>query len=190
MNLTIPQSYSAVTLGQYLDYAASDDPLDKLMAITGADEETCRSVEAKSVSEIISLFDLVLSKEVKTFEPIIEVEDKKFGLIPNFNRISYGEFEDINAYCNDFKTYSGHILSIIYRPITEKVGDHYLIEAYSPARSEVNREYLLKTVTLDIFDGAMLFFSTISNELAISFLESFPVSQTIRKMTTELKAAI
>lgn len=171
MKLNFPAAYSSITVDQFVKYKNSHDDVDKVIAITGADYEAVRQVTASELPKIIDLFEQLLGLEQQQFAPIIDIEIepgkfKIFGLVPNFDRISYGEYEDIQTYCDDFFKYAAHLLSILYRPITERIGDNYLIEPYSGARSEFFRPTLTKHITLDVFNAGMLFFSTIAKELS------------------------
>jgi len=55
-------------------------------------------------------------------------------------------------------------MGVLYRPIEKRVVDKYTIEKYTIENRVLNESYV-EQMTLEQFNGAMLFFSTLLNEL-------------------------
>jgi hypothetical protein len=75
------------------------------------------------------------------------------------------------------------IMGTLYRPIDKRVGKKYTIIPHSKTNRELVEGYV-EQMTLEQFNGAMLFFSTLLNELSntsLDFLEN-----EVKKLTTEL----
>lgn len=186
--MNFPTAYSSITVHQFHKYKTAHDDIDRVIAITGAEYEEVRALQSKELPKIIELFEQLLNNEVATDVKRFDVANKTFGLIPNFNRLTFGEWEDLQAYTEDFYTNLPKIVSLLFRPVTERIGDKYLIEDYSPKRAELHRDLLTHHLTMDILNSAMLFFSSIETELSQCFLRhSESVMKTaIREVVAEM----
>ena len=88
----------------------------------------------------------------------------EFGFIPKLDDITLGEHIDLETYLNDFE-YMHKAMSVLYRPITYKKKDQYLIEDY-----ESSNKYNLENISLDIALGASVFFWNLKKELLNNIL--------------------
>jgi hypothetical protein len=94
---------------------------------------------------------------VKTFT----LNGIKYGFQPNLNKLTVGEWIDIDNYQKDSVTNAHKLMSILYRPITKQVKDNYEIEEYEGTK---NAELMLE-IDSSIFKGMMVFFWNLSKEL-------------------------
>ena len=176
-DFTIPETLRDIKLSQWQKYieildknkdAELTDFLDKkLLGVF------C-GVELKDIDRIgLSIFDntiqhlsnILNSKPelVKTFKMTgtdgVTVE---FGLIPNFDKMSYGEFVDLEKYL--FVDKSLHrAMAVMYRPVKLKSKGSYLIHDYK------GTEYLaevMKSTPLDVALSARVFFYRLATKLA------------------------
>lgn len=106
---------------------------------------------------------------VKTFKLVgtdgVTVE---FGLIPNFDKMSYGEFVDLEKYLFVDKDFH-RAMAVMYRPIKFKSKDSYLIHDYK------GTEYLaevMKDTPLDVALGARVFFYRLVKKLGNYTMDS------------------
>jgi len=94
--------------------------------------------------ELVHKFSLIGTDDV-----VVE-----FGLIPNFDKMSYGEFIDLEKYMFDNDNYH-KAMAVLYRPIKFKSKDKYLIHDYK------GTEYMadvMRDAPLDAALGARVFF--------------------------------
>lgn len=92
----------------------------------------------------------------------------EFGLIPNFDKMSYGEFVDLEKYLFVDKDFH-RAMAVMYRPIKFKNKDSYLIHDYK------GTEYLaevMKDTPLDVALGARVFFYRLGMKLSRAILNS------------------
>lgn len=85
----------------------------------------------------------------------------EFGLIPNFDKMSYGEFIDLEKYLFDNDNYH-KAMAVLYRPIKFKSKDKYLIHDYK------GTEYMadvMRDAPLDAALGARVFFYRLATKL-------------------------
>jgi hypothetical protein len=94
---------------------------------------------------------------VKTFT----LNGIKYGFQPNLNKLTVGEWIDIDNYQKDSVTNAHKLMSILYRPIIKQVKDNYEIEEYEGTK---NAELMLE-IDSSIFKGMMVFFWNLSKEL-------------------------
>jgi hypothetical protein len=95
-----------------------------------------------------------------------EYDGISYGFIPNFDKITTGEYIDIEAYQDNINNIP-KLLSILYRPIVGEVGKDgsYKIEEYN---GTINSEIMLN-VSIEIYLGCIVFFYNLSNEITNYF---------------------
>ena len=114
----------------------------------------------------------------------ITIKDKDFGFIPDLYSISMGEYADISTWASDVNANIVKIMGTLYRPIDKRVGSKYTIIPHSKQNRELVEGYV-EQMTLEQFNGAMLFFSTLLNELnntSLDYLEN-----EVQKLTKEME---
>ena len=177
-DFTIPETLRDIKLSQWQQYLdvleknkdaeASDFLMKKLLGIF------CE-IEFKDVDKLgLNVFDDTIQhlhntlnskpELVKTFKMTgtdgVTVE---FGLIPNFDKMSYGEFVDLEKYIFVDKDLH-RAMAVMYRPIKLRSGkDSYLIHDYK------GTEYLadvMKSTPLDVALGSRFFFYRLATKLS------------------------
>lgn len=97
----------------------------------------------------------------------------EFGLIPNFDKMSYGEFVDLEKYLFVDKDFH-RAMAVMYRPIKFKNKDSYLIHDYK------GTEYLaevMRDTPLDVALGARVFFYRLATKLS-----NFTMAYTLKEL--------
>ena len=168
VKLTIPTELKEIKLKDYIRFMNVVKGSNDAEFINQKMVECFCGIDLKEVAKI-SLSDL--DNLVEHFNKLFEQKTKfinrftlngvEFGFIPNLDKITNGEYMDIDSNISDVNNY--HILmGIMYRPITNKFKDRYQIEPY-----EANEEYfeLMKDLTLDIVLPALVFFYHLGIEL-------------------------
>ena len=91
----------------------------------------------------------------------------EYGLIPDLHEMSFGEYVDLDTFMSDWKNMH-KAMAVLYRPITDKSKDLYLIEEYESAlKYEENMKYMPTNVAL----GAMVFFYRLGSKLSNHMLQ-------------------
>ena len=114
-----------------------------------------------------------------TFRNRIKIGDTDFGFIPKLDDISLGEYVDLENYMKSPTTYH-KAMAVLYRPVTLKVKETYLIEDYEG--SDKYAEFFLDC-DLETALGAMLFFWNLGKELLSDMKTSF--QEELMTMNTE-----
>ena len=114
-----------------------------------------------------------------TFRNRIKIGDTDFGFIPKLDDISLGEYVDLENYMKSPTTYH-KAMAVLYRPVTLKVKETYLIEDYEG--SDKYAEFFLDC-DLETALGAMLFFWNLGKELLSDMKTS--LQEELMTMNTE-----
>lgn len=112
-------------------------------------------------------FELVVDELNKAFEAkpkhnqIIKIAGQKFGMIPNFDDISLGEYVDLDEYSKNVADYH-KLMAVLYRPIVAEMNNTYEIEEYKGSSHLCDT---MKHASYADTEGALLFFWNLANEL-------------------------
>lgn len=161
INLKIPSDLNSVTLGQYQDLKKIKEPTneDLISTLFSIPKNDIKYIKDEDVDMLIEKIDSLFDKD-PLFTSIFHLGDTQYGFIPNLDDITYGENKDITTYINDWDNM--HIaMSVLYRPITKKKGNKYLIEDYT---GEENVD-IMKQMPLGVVLGSMVFFYNLTSEL-------------------------
>jgi hypothetical protein len=178
IEIIVPTDWSAITLRKYIEltndlklYDGDDEAqtaalfyhLCKLEpnVLPKLDAETYLSIKDNLYS-FINDNNLDLKKE-------ITLNGIQYGFYPNLSKIEYGAYVDISKY-NEMALDErwAEVMSILYRPITKRIGSLYEVEPYS---GKIDKEQWLG-VTMDVHFGAWFFFINLSKELLRGILNS------------------
>ena len=87
--------------------------------------------------------------------------DTEFGFIPKLEDMTFGEYIDLDNSIGDVQNLH-KAMSVLYRPIKQKIKDKYLIEEY---RGD-NYHEAMKNTPMDAVVSSMLFFWNLGIELS------------------------
>jgi hypothetical protein len=127
----------------------------------------------KKLSELQSRQDTVLTK-------VIEIDGIEYGMHPNLDDITLGEYADIETFIKDgLEKNMPELMSVLFRPVTERSGEAYVIAAYDgniTIRAEAMKKMSAEQVqsTLFFFYNFVIGFSKI--------MPSFLIEQTQEKV--------
>jgi hypothetical protein len=177
MKISIPENIKEINLLQYQRYhelMAREDISDhdrnirKIQIFTGLKPDQVKLISSADYADILALIDIALNKE-HSFEPTFKIEDVEFGFVPNLDKITAGEFIDIEKYQGNVEDLN-KLMAVLFRPIKKKdVFNNYSIESY--AGTEQFAE-VMKLMPLSAVNGSLVFFSSLSNEL-LSYTQRF-----------------
>jgi len=162
--------YNTITVKQYVDFLNNEgNDIGQVSAIIGQSKDFVRQLTPEDIDKVINGFREVIAN------PMANHQHKwnGYGFIPDINKISFGEWLDLDTNCKDFPKNLPKLLSILYRPILSEIGTKYKIEQYTADHLSNAKDF--ESMPLSIANGALLFFSTIEKELvttSLSFLES------------------
>ena len=169
VSIEIPNTLKDIKLRQYQRYLKIEEPndMDLLVCMLDSDENTLKHLKDSEFERITASISQMFN-EKHDLTRIIDVKGVKMGLIPDFNEISYGENKDITTYLNDWDKMH-RAMSVLYRPIKQKMGKKYLINEYKGTRLTAND---MLDMPLNVVFGVIVFFWNLTNEL-LSYIPNF-----------------
>ena len=172
IELSVPDALSDITLGQYQKYL-------KILDQNKDDENAAEFINLKTIEIFCNVdFKDVLRIPLGEAEKVLTVINKAFdekpdiirhfkllnvdmGFIPNLERISLGEYIDVENNIVDWQTMH-KAMAVLYRPVNFKSREKYTVAPYEPS-DEVSE--LMKEMPLDVAMSSMVFFYDLGMEL-------------------------
>ena len=178
IKIEVPNDYSAITLRKYLELLSDlktyeDDEEAKEAAmfwhLCGIDAYTLQNIDKSLLDKIKEQLYSFLNKTDYPLHRTVKIGEVEYGFEPNLSQMSYGAYIDISKYNSvSIDENWAKIMSILYRPVTKKMGALYDIQAYS---GKIEEELFLD-VPMSVHFGTYFFFIYISRELMSVILNS------------------
>lgn len=193
MEIRIPARYSEIPLARFIAYHAGKSDVQKIMGITGANYGDVVKLTPAALKVIREKVEEVLELRTIAHPKRIRIGGSELGYVPDLTDLTVAEWTDLSAHSSQIWGKDVNyeklpdFLAILYRPITERIGNRYRIEKYDP---NSDHKDLLGDLTMDKVQGALLFFSTIRKRLlaaSLPFLEAQMMKQMgdVAQMMTE-----
>jgi len=164
--IKVSLDYSTITVKQYVDFILNDgNEVGQVSAILNKPKDFVRQLAPDQMQNAINAFKSVIEQP----QAAKHNKWKDYGFVPDINAISFGEWLDLDSNCKDFPKNLTKILAILYRPISNQLGNKYTIEPYNASHLKNADEF--NEMPLSIANGALVFFSTIEKELVNTSLQ-------------------
>jgi len=180
-------SWSEVTLEKWIQLNRIDksmkgkDAEDTLRSLTNIPKEVLKKIDLKDIVGILGMVAALQAKQDKTLKHIIEIDGIEYGFHPDLDSITLGEFADIEELAKGgAEAKLPEIMAILYRPITEKVGDLYKIDSYD-GDIRLRAETMLKMKAEQV-ESALVFFWNLA-KLFIKITPSYLITTLTETMT-------
>jgi len=191
LELVIPTKLSEIPLKHYQKFLlTAENSTDEVFLAEKMIQIFC-GIELKEVVKIpfkqveeLSLHFASLFQQKTEFKNTFKLGGVEFGFIPNLEEMSWGEYIDLEANISDLKTFN-KAMAVMYRPITERLGDKYKIEPYISA---INYAEVMEFAPLDIVLAAKVFFWNLENELLQATLYYLETEMKTNKEATAILA--
>ena len=163
MKITIPTSLQEITINQWLKFQKTVKPdmdtdiisIHLVSIFCNLSLEDTLKISAKDFKDIVkTVTETVNSKP--NFKQRFTFNGVEYGMIPNLDMMSAGEYIDMDKY---YSTDVLKFMSVLFRPITNKVFNTYQIETYKGSNND-----LLES-PIENYLGANVFFYNLRNEL-------------------------
>jgi len=175
--IEVPKELSAISLREYQKYLkVMDDNKDaedtefinlKVLEIfCGINLKEAYNLPLAEFSFIINHI-VTLFKEETPLQRDFTLTDPNgdtitFGFIPKLDDITLGEFVDLDNYIGDWQQIH-KAMSVLYRPVTFRKGELYLIEDYEGADKYSE---IMKDAPVNVALGSVVFFYRLGNVLS------------------------
>ena len=194
MNEIKQKSWDDVTIGMWveLNNIDTESPITKeieeVAILTDRDSTELRTIpmsEFRQIQESVKFKHTPPKVEV-TLK--FEIDGKRYGMIPQLDFISTGEWMDAETWKDDAVNNIHLYAALLYRPITKEEGEVYEIEPHKSS-GFVERANLFKDrLSITVIHGTVLFFSTIATEyikILGDYLESLEKQSSMKMSQTQ-----
>jgi hypothetical protein len=174
---TIPEDWSEIKYIDYIKfyqavkpYENTEEYVEKCLEraayyFCGIDSDVYKQLPVENFSEISQqILNLIDSSKNHKLIQSFNLLDVDYGFIPSLDDMTYGEYIDLITYSKETWENMPLLMSILYRPITDKSKDKYKIQTYNgTVDSQV--ELFKSKMTMDIVFGALSFFLRLQLDL-------------------------
>lgn len=193
LELKVPTTMSDIKLEQYQKYIGVVNGVEEeseesinfvnlkaLEIFCGLELRESYKLPMSHFSEIIADLSAALSEDT----PLVKRfwfrgsngNEVEFGMIPDLNNLSFGEYIDLDKYISDWKQMH-RAMAVLFRPITKKKKDLYDIEEYEG--SDKYADYM-RHMPLNVALGALVFFYRLGMKLS-----KHTMNYSLSQMTTD-----
>ena len=178
VELSVPSNLESIELWQYQKYMgvvennkdqeATEFLNLKLVEIfCGVSLKDVSSINMKDFNRITEIIGNAFAEETPLIRHF-ELDGIEFGFVPNLDKISIGEYIDIESNLSGFKNMH-KAMAVLYRPVTKKHKEKYQVEEYT-GHDEYSEA--MKYMPLNAALGAMVFFYRLGKDLSSHILRS------------------
>lgn len=171
IKIQLPESIADITLNQYQQFLKLQDKADTLteqgMAervislFTGIKKQDVKKLVISDYESIMNQITEACSTEAK-FQQRFKLNGVEYGMIPNLNDISQGEYIDLTTLGSDMDEMH-KVMAILFRPILKADAfGNYSIEAYGDI-TERSKDML--ECPMHIVNGSLVFFLNLLKDL-------------------------
>ena len=176
VELIIPSNLSEISLKQYQKFLKIQETNDDSYFLQCKMIEIFCNLDAKSVRLLkISDADRVVDIINNMFEAkpdlirTFKIGGVEYGIIPDLDEISLGEYIDLDTYIGDWQNMQ-IAMNVLYRPISKKIGNKYLIKEYA-----LDAKEKLEEIPMDVVLGSIFFLWNLGIDLSktmVNYLEA------------------
>lgn len=186
LTLNIPTTLKEITLLQYQQWLKVAEGKEMSLFLQQKMIEIfCKvtlkdvlNIRATDVDEITNSIEELFADKT-TFVDRFELNNKQFGFIYNLDKITLGEFADLDKLTEWDLMHKA--MGVLYRPIVFTKKEKYLIEDY-----ESSTKYDMRNMSLDIVFGALVFFWNLKKEY-LNLIQKFLAKEGQVEYPQELK---
>ena len=175
IQITIPESYADVSVKQYKRMMSELKDVEEeteiamraVAALCDLDRKVLNYAPVDEIAKCIKAITWLIQEPDITksnipLQKTFVLNGVEYGFIPNWTKLTVGEFADIESYTSDTYNNLEKIMAVLYRPVTQKKADEsYSIEPYEPHHT---KQEAMLNCKMDVVIGAMVFFYHIGRE--------------------------
>ena len=186
-------SWSDVTLDKWMQLVNSKtDSKAKeaevtIEALSDIPKELINQLDISDVSLIMSALGEMQGKKEEQLDKTFEIDGIEYAMHPNLDNLTLGEYADLETFIkNGVENHLPEVMAVLFRPIKERNGEAYVIEAYDGEIALRAEE--MKKMSAEQVQSALVFFCHLGAALSRT-LPSFLIQQS-REMMRKLKTEI
>jgi hypothetical protein len=189
----IKKNWDDVTIGmwQELSQIESDSPItqmiEQISILADMDSAEIRAMSMTEFRKFQESIDFIQKAPTAEVELKFEIDGKKYGMIPQLDFISTGEWMDAESWKEDAVGNIHLYAALLYRPIIKEDGEVYEVEPHKSSGFLERANLFRDRLSINVINGAVLFFSSsaiaFTKILADYLAESVTEAQSLMKTT-------
>ena len=165
----------------------SKDTIDTIALFSDIPKQLIKQLPITIVADLLKIITDKEQKVTGLLNKVITVDNVEYGFHPNLEKITIGEYADLEHYIEQgIEKNMPYIMSILFRKITEKEGNVYSIEKYGITDTRVRAEIFRKKMLAKDVNGALVFFWNLGRVLS-QILPCYLMTN-LEKMMNKLKS--
>ena len=156
-------SWSDVTLDKWLQIidietgSKTKEAEETIAALSDIPEQLIKELSLRDVAVIMGKVAELQSKQDTTLKKIIKIDGIEYAMHPDLSELTLGEYADIETFIKEgLEKNMPEIMAILFRPITDRNGEVYTIEAYDGNLTIRAEE--MKKMSAEQVQNALVFF--------------------------------
>ena len=179
-------SWSEVNLEMWTKLIASEtgsktkEAEEIVTALSDIPKKLVNELAIRDVAIIMGKIAELQSEQDTILKKVIEIDGVEYGMHPNLDDITLGEYADIETMIKEgIEKNMPNIMAVLFRPITDRNGEIYTIEAYNGDITIRAEE--MKKMSAEQVQNALVFFYHLGN----ASLQTIP--SVLKERAKELK---
>ena len=186
-------SWSDVTLDKWLQIidietgSKTKEAEETIAALSDIPEQLIKELSLRDVAVIMGKVAELQSKQDTTLKKIIKIDGIEYAMHPDLSELTLGEYADIETFIKGgLEKNMPEIMAVLFRPIKERNGSAYVIDAYDG--NITIRAEEMKKMSAEQVQSALVFFYHLGKEL-LRTLPSYLMERT-QEIVEELKTEV
>ena len=183
-------SWSDVTLEKWMQVidvetgSKTEQAEETIAALSDMPKKLVKELALRDVAIIMGKIGELQSKQDTVLKKVFEIDGVEYGMHPDLSEITLGEYADIETLIKEgLEKNMPELMSVLFRPITEKNGSVYTIAAYDG--NITIRAEEMKKMSAEQVQSALVFFYRLGKELLMT-LPSF-LTERLKEMKMQLQ---
>jgi hypothetical protein len=206
LNITVPTNLSEITLRQYKHFLKIQKNVDDESFLNAKIVEIFCNMKLEDVMRLkFKDSEHIVSKLTEMFEQKpnlvtnFKLNNINYGFHPQLDDLTLGEYIDLDTFIGDWENIE-KAMSVLYRPIVNKIKDKYTIEEYivgkdadvldMPMDAVLSSIFFLWNLGLDLSKTMMNYLDKEQTQALTEYLNSQPNGGGITQFTDLLKETL
>jgi hypothetical protein len=160
---------------------------ETIAALSDIPKDLVKELALRDVAIIMGKIAELQGQEDTQLKKVFEIDGIEYGMHPDLSEITLGEYADIESFIKaGLENNMPEIMAVLFRPIAEKNGDAYVIDAYDGNITLRAEEF--KKMSAEQVQAALFFLSNFVKELW-KILPSYLIQRT-QEIVEELKMEV